>query len=70
MLGSDWYLTKMMSRGGSGGTYQWSANRGSLNDREIVIVQLPHFSRANSPSQLAECATWLASVVTLMWLVV
>jgi hypothetical protein len=63
MLKPEWYLTKVLSCGGTGGTYQWSANRGSFNDQEIVIVQLPHFSRANSPSQLAECATWLTGVV-------
>ena len=52
MLKPEWYLTKVISRGGSGGTYQWSANRGVFNDQEMVIVQLPHFSRANSPTHL------------------
>jgi hypothetical protein len=65
----EWYLTKVMSTGGSGGTYQWSANKGSFNDQDIVIVQLPHFSRANSSTQLSECARWLEGVVTLMGVV-
>jgi hypothetical protein len=69
MLKPEWYLTKVLSRGGSGGTYQWSANRGSFNDQEIVIVQLPHFSRANSVGQLTECANWLTDVVVSMGLV-
>jgi hypothetical protein len=63
MLRPEWHHKKTLSRGGSGGTYQWSATSGAFSDQEMLIVQLPHFSRANSKSQLTECANWLASVV-------
>jgi hypothetical protein len=64
MVRPTWHLTNVVSTGGKGGTYQWAAQRGMLNDEEITIVQLPHFSRANSSAQLYECAQWLSEVAS------
>jgi hypothetical protein len=41
---------------GTRGTYQWA----KVEWDEIVLYQVPHFSRANSPQRLTECAEWLA----------
>ena len=53
----------LISQGGSAGTYQWAAYHAQLQDRDVVIVQLPHFSRANSAARLNECSLWLSAVL-------
>lgn len=39
------------------GTYQW--RKIVLVSKNAVIYQVPHFSRANSPTRLQGCAKWL-----------
>ncbi len=62
ILRPEWYLTKVLSATGSG-IYQWAAHRGSYQDRDLLIAQVPHFSRANSMPPLQECAMWLEQTV-------
>ena len=69
MLRPEWHITKALGACGSG-TYQWAAYRGSYNDQEFVIAQVPHFSRANSSPRLHECATWLSGIATATGLTV
>jgi len=56
---SDLVIGSKFDQGGTGGTYQWSASRGRLGGDDLVVVQLPHFSLANSSPRLQECAQWL-----------
>lgn len=42
---------------GAKGTFQWAKYEGD----GFIVYQVPHFSRANSPARLAECAQWLAN---------
>ena len=44
---------------GPGGTYQWSRTCLTLNGRDICVLQLPHFSRANSLRLLEPFEVWL-----------
>ncbi len=44
---------------GPGGTYQWSRTHLQTQGRKICVLQVPHFSRANSQERLDECANWL-----------
>jgi hypothetical protein len=39
--------------------YQWSRWNMNLNGRKLMVLQIPHFSRANSPDILRPCANWL-----------
>ncbi len=48
---------------GPGGTYQWSRWRAEIDGRTIVILQIPHFSRANSPLKMKGLAQWLREQV-------
>jgi hypothetical protein len=45
--------------GESSGTYQWMSHRGRFAGRALVLVQVPHFSRANSSLRLMGCAAWM-----------
>ncbi|HEV2382860.1 MAG TPA: hypothetical protein VG206_24100 [Terriglobia bacterium] len=38
-------------------TYQWA----KVEHNDLLIYQVPHFSRANSCKRLTDCAEWLAS---------
>jgi hypothetical protein len=60
-LSSDLAVVARIDQGGAAGTYQWAAHRARRGDDGIVIVQLPHFSRANASPRLQECAEWLAA---------
>jgi hypothetical protein len=44
---------------GPGGTYQWSRTCLRIQDKIIPVLQIPHFSRANSQVILKDCACWL-----------
>ena len=44
---------------GPGGSYQWSKCRASIDGRRMTILQIPHFSRANSPSKMSPLIPWL-----------
>ena len=44
---------------GPGGSYQWSRCEAEVNGSRLTILQIPHFSRANSPSKLRELGVWL-----------
>jgi len=45
--------------GGPGGTYQWSKVQLTIADRNVTVLHIPHFSRANSQPIMDECAEWL-----------
>ena len=51
----DWRAHQKCHNGAKG-TYQWA----KVEYRNIVLYQVPHFSRANSCQRLKECAEWLA----------
>jgi hypothetical protein len=44
---------------GSGKSYQWSRCKLLIEGREISVLQIPHFSRANSPAKMRDLAGWL-----------
>jgi|GEM_PF-3652268 len=44
---------------GPGGAYQWSRSEATINGQSLTILQIPHFSRANSPAKLLNLAEWL-----------
>ncbi len=44
---------------GPGGSYQWSRCEAEVNGSRLTILQIPHFSRANSPAKLRELGVWL-----------
>ncbi len=44
---------------GPGGSYQWSRSRMTVNGNELTVLQIPHFSRANSPAKLRDLGHWL-----------
>jgi hypothetical protein len=46
-------------REGSGKTYQWSECSFSFVGRKIMVLQIPHFSRANSKDKMEPFARWL-----------
>jgi hypothetical protein len=46
---------------GTRGTYQWA----KVEWDDIVLYQVPHFSRANSAQRLTECAEWLVGDLEL-----
>lgn len=62
-LGADLSLGSGASGNQTSGTYQWTVHDGSCRGHALTMVQLPHFSRANSGPRLAECATWLREVL-------
>jgi hypothetical protein len=44
---------------GPGKSYQWSKHKFVMDGREIDVLQIPHFSRANSPVKMRELGSWL-----------
>ena len=44
---------------GPGGIYQWSRCCALVDGRKVTILQIPHFSRANSPAMLRALVPWL-----------
>ena len=44
---------------GPGKSYQWSKGKLLIEGREISVLQIPHFSRANSPAKMSDLAQWL-----------
>lgn len=44
---------------GPGGSYQWSRSEALVNGGRLTILQIPHFSRANSPAKLVALGQWL-----------
>ncbi len=46
-------------REGPGRIYQWSRSSLTFPDRSITVLQIPHFSRANSLNRMADLAPWL-----------
>ena len=45
------------------GTYQWRAAHVSWRGRVLLLVQVPHFSRANDHKKLDACGAWLSDLV-------
>jgi DnaK suppressor protein len=48
---------------GPGGSYQWSKWRGRFEGRWVTVLQIPHFSRANSREKMRLFAEWLSEEV-------
>ncbi len=48
---------------GPGGSYQWSQTEALWRGSKITILQIPHFSRANSPDVLRQFGVWLAGAL-------
>ena len=46
-------------RYGPGKSYQWSKCKLVIDGREVSVLQIPHFSRANSPAKMRELGLWL-----------
>ncbi len=44
---------------GPGGSYQWSRSETAVGGCAVTILQIPHFSRANSMTKLRELGCWL-----------
>ena len=44
---------------GPGGSYQWSRSETAVGGRAVTILQIPHFSRANSVAKMRELGCWL-----------
>jgi hypothetical protein len=60
ILSPEFVVLANVDRGGPGGTYQWAAHRARWRNDDMLLVQVPHFSRANSGPRPQECALWLA----------
>jgi hypothetical protein len=45
--------------------YRYSGWDLTLNGRHLKVLQIPHFSRAVSPSRLQPCADWLSRKLRL-----
>ena len=50
---------------GPGGSYQWSCSQACIENREVTVLQIPHFSRANSPAKMQTLAAWLSQKLPL-----
>ena len=46
---------------GPGGSYQWSRSTVVWRGSNLTILQIPHFSRANSPDKMKTLAEWLTA---------
>ena len=46
---------------GPGGSYQWSRTEMAVNGDPLTVLQIPHFSRANSPAKLRALGHWLSA---------
>ncbi|MBV8709607.1 MAG: hypothetical protein JO028_20650 [Acidobacteriaceae bacterium] len=44
---------------GPGKSYQWSSYKLSIGGGAVDLLQIPHFSRANSPAKMRDLALWL-----------
>lgn len=44
---------------GPGKSYQWSSYKVSIGGVVVDLLQIPHFSRANSPAKMHDLALWL-----------
>ena len=62
-LGRTLQVERTISRGGTGGVYQWAAYAATHDGRQVTVAQVPHFSRANSRPRLEECGRWLGEIV-------
>jgi hypothetical protein len=62
-LGRTLQVQRALSRGGSGGAYQWEARAATCDGCQVTVAQVPHFSRANSRPRLEECGRWLGEIV-------
>jgi hypothetical protein len=51
---------------GPGKSYQWSKGKLLINGRKIDFLQIPHFSRANSPVKMRDLAQWLSEELKLL----
>lgn len=49
----------MSDPAGPGGSYQWSKGKFVIDRTEMTVLQIPHFSRANSPAKMRELGMWL-----------
>ena len=64
ILGDALTITGSRLEGGDAdGTYQWSYTDATISNQPTRIVQVPHFSRANSIRRLEECAAWLSTLI-------
>ena len=45
--------------GGPGKSYQWSKGKLLIEGEEVNVLQIPHFSRANSTIKMRDFAEWL-----------
>jgi len=62
LLGDLHVTEKVLERSeplGPGKSYQWSKWRLSVEGAEMDLLQIPHFSRANSPVKMRGLALWL-----------
>ncbi len=50
---------------GPGKSYQWSKSRILIGGREVNVLQVPHFSRANSLAKMRDLAQWLTEELEL-----
>lgn len=48
---------------GPGGSYQWSRWRAEAEGRPVTILQIPHFSRANSAAKMRGLEEWLRAEI-------
>lgn len=51
---------------GPGKSYQWSKCKLLIGGRVLNVLQVPHFSRANSPAKMHDLAQWLAEELKLL----
>lgn len=50
---------------GPGGSYQWSRSVMAVEGIPMTVLQIPHFSRANSRAKLHELGRWLTDEIEL-----
>jgi tripartite-type tricarboxylate transporter receptor subunit TctC len=63
ILGRTIQVGRTISRGGAGGTCQWTAYATTCDGRPVTVAQVPHFSRASVRPQLDESRRRLGEIV-------
>ena len=52
-------ISEQSAAWGPGKSYQWSTCKLLIEGRQVSVLQIPHFSRANSPAKMRDLALWL-----------
>jgi hypothetical protein len=51
---------------GPGGSYQWSRCEMTIDGDCLTVLQVPHFSRANSPAKMLAFGAWLREQLSVL----